>query len=247
MPAAQLTSQDIEKIIVVIPAFNEAGKIGRTVAKISKNIIHKILVIDDGSTDTTAAEARSNGAEVISFAKHQGVGAAIRTGIDYARKNNYQIIVVMAGDDQDDPNEIPRLIRPLIQDNFLLVQGSRYLPGGKKINQPRFRLITTKLFSFLFRLLTGRNITDGTNGFRAFRTSVFAQAEINLWQGWLDQYELEPYLLYKAVILGLPVTEVPVTKNYPLERKIGYTKMIPVVSWWSILRPLFYLKMGIRK
>ncbi len=239
--------QDIERIIVVIPAFNEAGKIGRTVVKIPKNIIHKILVIDDGSTDATAKEAKSNGAEVISLAKHQGVGAAIRAGIDYARKNNYQIIVVMAGDDQDDPNEIPRLVRPLIQDNFLFVQGSRYLPGGKTMNQPRFRLITTKLFSFLFRLLAGHNITDGTNGFRAFRTSIFAQAEINLRQSWLDQYELEPYLLYKAVTLGLAVTEVAVTKIYPLQRKIGYTKMIPIVSWWSILRPLFYLKMGIRK
>lgn len=237
----------MDKIIVLIPAFNEAGKISATISKIPKNIVQKILVIDDGSTDKTAQEAEMAGAEVIKQIKNQGVGAAIRTGIDYAIENNYQIIVVMAGDNQDEPNEIPRLIEPLIKKNFVFVQGSRYLPGGRIINQPLFRLITTKLFSFIFRLLTGFNITDGTNGFRAFRTSIFQHPEINLHQKWLNHYELEPYLLYKVVTLKLPIIEVAVTKNYPAQRKIGYTKMKPIISWWSILRPLFYLKLGIKK
>lgn len=237
----------MDKVIVIIPAFNEAGKIGQTVAKIPKNIVQKILVINDGSTDSTAQEAKEAGAEVISQTKNQGVGAAIRTGIDYALKNNYQVIVVMAGDNQDEPSEIPRLIEPLINRNFVFVQGSRYLIGGKVINQPLFRLITTKFFSFLFRLLTSFDITDGTNGFRAFSSSIFQHSEIDIRQKWLDHYELEPYLLYKVVALKLPITEVAVTKNYPAQKKIGYTKMKPILDWWSILRPLFYLKLGIKK
>ena len=149
-------------------------------------------------------------------------------------------------DDQDNPSEIPRVLRPILHDHFVFVQGSRYLAGGARVNIPLFRRVTTAIYSVLFKTIIRFPVTDGTNGFRAFRTSVLKDRSINLWQAWLDHYELEPYLFYKVIETGLPVTEVPVTKRYP-KGKVGYTKMVPILDWWSILRPLVLLGLGFKK
>lgn len=238
-----------EKIIAIIPALNEEGKIGKVVSRIKNEAadwVDKILVINDGSTDNTCAEAEGCGAMVISHKYKTGVGAAIRTGIDYALKDKYDIAVIMGGDDQDNPSEIKRLISPILNDCFYFVQGSRYMAGGKYVNMPIFRWITTSIYSFLFKIITRFPISDGTNGFRAFRLSVFNSKDINIWQPWLSHYELEPYLFYKVIEHNLKMTEVPVTKSYP-RNDGGYTKMIPIFDWWGILRPIILLKLGIRK
>ncbi|MBU1853746.1 MAG: hypothetical protein KJ957_06870, partial [Candidatus Omnitrophica bacterium] len=115
-----------------------------------------------------------------------------------------------------------------------------------RVNMPLFRLVTTLMYSFLLKVITGFPVSDGTNGFRAFRLNILKDDRINLWQAWLDRYELEPYLFYKVIEYNFRVKEVPVTKYYP-RKKIGYTKMVPIVSWWSILRPLILLKLGIKR
>lgn len=238
-----------EKVLVIIPALNEEGKIGLVISRIKQEAsewIDEILVVNDGSTDKTYLEADSSKARILSHDHNRGVGAAMRTGIEYALKNKYDVVVMIGGDNQDNPNEIKRLVFPIIFDNFDFIQGSRYMVGGQVVAIPLFRFLTTKLYSFMFRALTGFPISDGTNGFRAFRLAIFNNKKINIWQSWLDQYELEPYLFYKVIEYNFKVTEVPVTKSYH-KRSIGYTKMIPVLSWWSILRPLILLKLGIKK
>ncbi len=238
-----------ERIIVIIPAYNEEGKIGKTVQQVqhhTSDFVSCIAVVDDGSHDATVAEAQLAGARVISHEKNQGAGAAIRTGIDYGVANGFTLAVVMGGDDQDDPSEMKRLLTPIIQDHFDFVQGSRYLAGGKQVYIPLFRWITTGFYSFLFKTIMRFPISDGTNGYRAFRLSLCENENINLQQDWLNRYELEPYLFYKAIEEGFKVTEAPVTKFYPFGSK-DYTKMEPFIGWWSILRPLIYLKLGFRK
>lgn len=238
-----------EKIIAIIPALNEEGKIGKVVSRIKHEAprwIDDILVVDDGSVDNTASEARNEGATVISQDRNRGVGSAIRTGIDYALKHKFEVAVMLGGDDQDNPGEIKRILYPILHDHFDFVQGSRYMAGGERFNIPLFRWITTGIYSFLFKIIIRFPISDGTNGFRAFRLTIFKNKEINIWQTWLDHYELEPYLFYKAIECNLKVTEAPVTKSYP-EGDIGYTKMIPILDWWSILRPIILLKMKVKK
>jgi dolichol-phosphate mannosyltransferase len=236
-----------KKIILVVPALNEVGKIGKVVTgALEQSIILDVLVVDDGSCDNTAAEARDHGAIVIRHKKNLGAGASIRTGIDYALEYKYDIIIVMGGDDQDNASEIMRLISPITEGYFDFVQGSRYLAGGARVNMPLFRWVTTGLYSFVFKSIIRFPVSDGTNGFRAFRASIFQNKKINLWQSWLNRYELEPYLYYKLIKLKYKITEVPVTKRYPSE-KIGYTKMIPFLDWWRILSPLILLKLGIKK
>jgi len=238
-----------EKIIAIVPALNEEGKIGQVVSNIKNNstvLITEILVVDDGSKDNTSREANDAGAVVIKHDLNKGVGNAIRTGIEYALKNKFAIAVILGGDNQDNPQEINRLICPIIFDHFDFVQGSRYMAGGERVNIPLFRLVTTSIYSILFKWSLGFPVSDGTNGFRAFRLSIFNNPKINIWQDWLDRYELEPYIFYKAVESNLKVTEAPVTKSYPKNR-VGYTKMTPLISWWSILRPIILLKLKIRK
>lgn len=238
-----------KKIIAIIPALNEEGKIGLVVSRIKREspvTIDEILVVDDGSRDNTRREAQDNGALVLSHDGKKGVGSAIRTGIDYALSKKYDLAIVLGGDNQDDPGEINRLISPIVFDNFDFVQGSRYMAGGRIVNIPVFRRITTKIYAVIFRLFSGFSISDGTNGFRAFKLSVFNNKCVNIWQSWLNHYELEPYLFYKVIQCNFRVTEVPVTKSYP-KGNIGYTKMIPILGWWSILRPMILLKLGIKK
>jgi len=109
-----------------------------------------------------------------------------------------------------------------------------------------YRKIATRIHPWLMSLITKTKVTDSTNGFRAFRLSIFDHPKIDIDQSWLDHYELEPYLLYKTIVLGFRFTEVSVTKIYP-SRKVGYTKMKPITGWWSILRPLVFLGLGIKK
>lgn len=231
--------------IVVIPAYNEGSKIETTVKRVvATGLAQEIVVVDDGSTDDSAARARAAGATVLSLEKMLGVGAALRAGFEYA-KSRAPVIVVMAGNNKDEPREIPRLLAAL-DEGFDFVQGSRYVAGGKYGgDMPLYRKLATRFHPLLFSALTGVRITESTNGFRAFRSSLLSDPRMRLNQTWLDHYELEPYLLYKTLTLGYRHTEVPVTKLYP-PRAQGYTKMPPVTGWWSILRPLVLLSLRIR-
>ena len=231
------------KTVLILPAYNEEGKIGIVVKK-AKPYVNQVVVVDDGSKDRTAREAKQAGAHVIKQPCNMGVGAAIRSGFDYALKNKFDVTLIMGGDDQDNPSEIPILMEK-IKAGYDFVQGSRRLSRVQTENMPLFRRITTRSYSLLFTLVTGRYITDGTNGFRAIRTGILKN--MNLHQEWLDRYELEPYVFYQAIKKGYKVTEVQVTKRYPKNRKVGFTKMIPFKDWWRISRPLIFLALRIKK
>lgn len=235
------------RVLAAAIAFNEEKKIGRVLDRFTAGIVDEVLVVDDGSTDGTGAVVKARGASLLRHEARRGAGAAIRSAIRYAQKAGYDVIVILAGNDKDRPTEIPRLTRPIAEEGCDFVQGSRYLPGGEYGNMPLYRRFATQfLHPWLFSLAAGRRITDSTNGFRAIRLGMLADARINLDQPWLDQYELEPYVFYQAIRLGYKVREVPVTKIYP-PKELGYTKMKPIVGWWSILKPVIYLMLHLRK
>jgi dolichol-phosphate mannosyltransferase len=244
----------IPKVLVVPVAYNEKIKLGNVIERFLKSQMPSqadYLIIDDGSDDGTTemiASYKDRGVMSVKHPKRRGVGAAIRTGIEYARTHGYDIIVIMAGNDKDDPQEIPQLLEPVLHGNFDLVQGSRYLGKvGSGGQMPFYRKFATRLHPWVFTVLSGRLVTDTTNGFRAIRLSIFNDERIDLKQEWLDTYELEPYILWKVIALGYNFKEAFVTKIYPPKKLGGYTKMIPILSWWSILKPLFYLRLGIKK
>lgn len=241
------------KILVCPIAYNENVKLRNAIERFLRSPVRArvdYLVVDDCSDDGTSemvADFASQGVQTFRHDQRQGVGAGIRNAIFRARELGYDILVIMAGNDKDNPDEIPRLIDPIIDEGYDFVQGSRYLrQGGIGGDMPLYRKVATRLHPWLMRMITRRQVTDTTNGFRAFRLSLFDDARINIRQDWMDQYELEPYLLYKVLVLGYRFREAPVTKIYPA-KKLGYTKMKPLTGWWSILKPLVYLGLGIRK
>lgn len=236
-----------DRILAVLCAYNEGNKIGKALERFDRPYVTEVIVIDDGSTDATSRVALGKGVKVIKHDQRRGAGAAIKTAIKYARENRFDILVILAGNDKDRPEEIPCLLKPIIEEGYDFVQGSRYLKGGSYGNMPFYRQIATRfMHPLLFSLVTGRWITDSTNGFRAIRLSIFDDRRINIHQDWLDKYELEPYIFYKAIKLSYKVKEVPVTKIYP-PKELGYTKMKPITGWWSIIRPSIYLALGIKK
>jgi dolichol-phosphate mannosyltransferase len=243
-PPERVALIDPARVAVVVPAWNETGKIGDVVRKVPRRFAATVIVVDDCSADDTAGEARAAGAEVvIRHEKNQGVGAGIRTGLLEAKRRGLAFAAILSGDDQHEPDQLPRILVPLFAGEADLVQGSRWLPGGATPGIPQDRRWLTQLYPLLFRLASGFPITDGTNGMRAFRLGLLDDPRIRLSQDWLDRYELEPYLLFQAIRSQYRIREVPVTVRY---HGRGTTKMRLIQDGWRILRPLVFLRFGVR-
>lgn len=247
-----MNDADFLKKIAIIPVYNDTGNIAKVLAKFRDKIVDEICIVVDCATKDELDEIGKAAAKigtpvhVIRNTERKGVGYAIREGIEYALGKGYDVAVVMAGNNKDDPREIPRLLTPILKEGYDYVQGSRFLPGGKRVKNPFLRGVFSRLYPFIWTLLTNVRCTDVTNGFRAYKLKIFSDKRIDIWQGWLDSYELEYYIHYKVLALGYKMKEVPVSKVYPYSHKGGYSNISPFRDWWKIVGPLVYLTLGVK-
>lgn len=217
------------RVVAVVPAHHEAPVIGTVVKELGR-FVDGVLVVDDGSTDTTAARAKNAGAHVIRHCVNRGQGAALQTGIRWALQNDADVIVTFDADGQHAAADVPRLVEPLLLNRFEVVLASRFLPGASVSGMPRLRrwiLQTAVLFD---RLRSGLPITDTHNGLRAF--SHRAAEFITIRQ---DGMAHASEILDEIARHHLRFTEVPVTVRYtPYTRAKGQG----MASGFSILRDL---------
>jgi hypothetical protein len=155
--------------LAVVPAYNEAGTVGRVVRTLRESApAFDVVVIDDGSTDSTAAEARAAGARVLTHPFNLGIGGAVQSGFKYAQENSYDYMVQVDGDGQHDPTEIEKLVARMEADPTMdVVCGSRFLEDLEYVG-PVSRRAGIHVFAFILSRLVDPRITDPTSGFRLY-------------------------------------------------------------------------------
>lgn len=194
------------KFLVIIPAYNEAKNIVGTIASVrAVNLPCDILVIDDGSHDATADEARKQGVGVISLPFNLGIGGAVQTGFQFARNWNYDYAVQVDADGQHDPNFISAILDPVQSGDFDMVIGSRFLPPFSQYRSSFARRVGIHFFAWLISFITQYRVTDPTSGFRAFNNKMIA-----IFADYYPHDFPEPEAISVAGRYGAKVCEVPV-------------------------------------
>lgn len=223
-------------VFVAIPAHNEAATITDVVRSV-KSRADGVIVIDDGSTDDTAALAESAGAEVVKHERNAGYGAAIKTAFRVAADRPVEHLIVLDGDAQHDPADIPRLVEPLRNGEANIVIGSRLVEGSNS-DVPLYRRFGIQLISVLMNLSTGnlrpsRFIKDTQSGFRAYDRSAFETLAEE--PAISDDMDASVDILYHAHARNYEITEIGTTVRYDVENP---SSQHPVVHGYRVVRSI---------
>jgi glycosyltransferase involved in cell wall biosynthesis len=167
-----------QRIAVVIPAFNEEGRVGHVVEAVPREIVDDIIVVDDHSTDATAEESIKNGATHVVSCVSRGVGAAIKTGYWEALKRGADVLIVVAGDGQHDPREIPRILEPVLGGYADYVVGDRLNSSLHESDMTAFRYVGNRMLSLLTRMLTELDVKDSQCGFTAITREALEKLDL---------------------------------------------------------------------
>ncbi|QIO24362.1 glycosyltransferase family 2 protein [Haloarcula sp. JP-L23] len=243
-------------VAVVVPAYNEEGFVGETIATIP-GYVDRIYAVEDGSTDGTweeicrtaerinAASASRNGFSrrvvPIRHDANRGVGGAIKTGYLAAREDGIDVTAVMGGDAQMQPELLEGVIRPVVEGEADYVKGNRLLNEAHQSGMPRFRYVGNRILTWLTRIASGYwTIGDPQNGYTAISLHALEEAGIE------DMYEYYGYcndLLVRLNVAGLRVVDVPRPANYGDEEShIAYRSYIPKVSGMLLRNYLWRLR-----
>lgn len=224
-------------VTAILPAFNEEVAIGSVVLR-TKLHADRVIVVDDGSTDRTAEVATLAGAEVLRHPQNKGKGAALKTG--FGALNGTDVIVTIDTDGQHNPEDIPKLVDPIIRGEADMVNGSRYLNGNKK-DTPFYRRVGQQVLDAATNLDSGLNITDTQSGFRAF-----ASKTKNIFRFHQNGLAIESEMLADAANAGLKIKEVEIGVRYDVngstENPIchGVKILVKVLQDMELNRPLYY-------
>lgn len=190
---------------VIIPAYNEEMRIGYIVGEVKAKGVD-CVVIDDGSSDKTKMIAEREGAHVISHPNNSGKGRSIRDGFSYVLESGYDFGLIMDGDGQHHPDEIPAFIKAAEDSDAGVIVGNRM---RKPRNMPPVRLLTNWFMSTIISLITGQRLPDSQCGFRLIRSEVIKAIILSS-----DRYEIESEILIKAARAGFKIKSIFIKSIY---------------------------------
>jgi len=199
----------VAPILFFLPAHDEAEVIGSVLARMPDEVRgHEVLpiVVDDGSSDATAAVARAHGVEVESFGRNRGLGAAVRRGLELGREHGAVAVAFCDADDEYDPAELDRLVAPILECTADYVVGSRFAGGARKMRP--HREVGNRLLTVALRWLTGIPVTDGQSGYRVLSAEAAAAAEV------IHDYNYAQVLTIDVVAKGFRYAEVPIAYRF---------------------------------
>ncbi|MFA5926682.1 MAG: glycosyltransferase family 2 protein [Patescibacteria group bacterium] len=199
------------KLCVIMPAYNEASVIADVIRQIPKKIMDinnvEVIVVNDNSTDNTSRVAKEAGAVVLNHRLNLGAGGATMTGLEYARRNNFDVAVTMDSDGQHDPSEIKKLVKRVLS-GYDLVIGSRLL-GSQRHGMPLIKWIGNNAFNVITFLFYGVWVTDSQSGFKAFSKKAMEKCQVES-----VGYEICSALIGKAKAEHLRICEEPIKIIY---------------------------------
>jgi glycosyltransferase involved in cell wall biosynthesis len=230
-----------KKIVICIPAYNEAQSIKNVVVK-AKKYAADVIVYDDGSEDNTSEIAKSSGATVLHNSVNSGYGEALKALFQTAKTINADIMVTLDSDGQHDPDQVPDLLKPLIKGQCDIVIGSRFINPVDKLKVPRYRSFGVKAITKVTSAASYPNITDAQSGFRAY--SKKALTEIDIYE---EGMEVSTEILLRAKEKNLRIVEVPIRINYESDKTSthnpvvhGTKVLLHVVQFISFRHPLLF-------
>lgn len=212
------------KILLIIPAYNEQDNILSTVnaiKKYNKNLDY--IVINDGSTDNTTMICQKNKIKHINLIHNLGIGGAVQTGYKYALENNYDIAVQFDGDGQHNVEYVDKIVKPIIENKADIVIGSRFIEEKSKFKSTKMRQAGINVISFIIKLFTGKKIYDTTSGFRACNRVLIHKFAV----AYPNEYP-EPVSTVTLLKQNFKIKEVAVEMN---ERAAGKSS---IRSWKTV-------------
>jgi len=240
----QVLNPKRNRYVVIISVLNEGERLHRQLAKLSKFLDTCDVVIadapsTDGSTEPTILKAAGVHA-LVSLREPGGQSSSFRTGFAYALKAGYEGMVIMDGNDKDDPSALPTFAEQL-DAGLDYVQGSRFHRGGQAINTPLRRMLLIRfVHAPLFSALCGVRLTDTTNGFRAYSRRFLLDDRVTPFRDTFCFYEMPFYLSWAACRYGFRTAEIPVIRAYPSTGPVP-TKITGLRGHWRMLKPLLML------
>ena len=229
-----MTMRNKQNILVIIPAYNEEGSVGKVVEEVRTHLPQTdILVVSDGSTESTSEKARASGATVLELPFNLGIGGAMQAGYQYACQRGYDIAVQVDADGQHDPKEIIKLLTALQAEEADVVIGSRFI-GDSEYKSSFMRRIGITIFSGVISMIVGQKITDPTSGFRAANRKAIQLFALNYPQ---DYPEPEVVILLHQC--RLKMIEVPVGMSERYSGESSITKIRSVYYMVKVLLAIF--------
>jgi len=237
-------TEKVSDYCVLIPIINEGERIHKELEKALEHGIPEIvdiIICDGGSKDGSTEETKLRDLGVNTLLVKQDTGkqgAQLRMGIYYALQRGYEGIITIDGNNKDSIEDIPRFIEKL-KAGYDLIQGSRFIKGGKAVNTPFMRYWSVRLLHApVISLTAGQWFTDTTNAYRAYSRRYLEHRDVQPLRDIFMTYELLAYLSVRATQVGLKACEIPVTREYPKMGKTP-TKISPIRGNSELLKILF--------